>query len=243
MDMGEWERHRPHWDDFSLDYDRIFMEEPLYLDTIRLIVGMLRDAGGGEVLELGCGTGNIISAMLEGVPGASITGVDPSAGMRARCAEKFSGNPQVDIADGEALAIPFRDGSFDVVTSNYTLHHVPPGERGACAAELARVLKPGGRLIYSDMFSGVDAPQHDAARIGDLIDRYVAQAIYDFEHGAFEMMKLKLKVLSRSVLAQGEYHTTVEEWARHLEKAGFTGIEVTDIPPGDFGLRIITASR
>lgn len=241
--MGDWERHRPHWDDFSLDYDRIFAEEPLYLDTIRLIVDLLGNAGGGEVLELGCGTGNIIAAMLEGVPGARITGVDPSAGMRDRCAEKFSGDPRVEIVAGEALAIPFPDGHFDIIVSNYTLHHVLPADREACARELARVLKPGGRLIYSDMFSGVDAPQDDAARIGDLIDRYVAQALFDFDHGAFEMMKIKLKTLSKSALAQGEYHTTAGEWAGRLELAGFTGIEVIEVPPAEFGMRVIKAAR
>lgn len=241
--MDDWTRHRPHWDDFSLEYDRVFLEEPLYLDTIRLIVELLGDAGGRTVLELGCGTGNIISAILEGVPDVRIVGVDPSEGMRARCAEKFSGDPRVKIAAGQALSTACPDGHFDVVVSNYTLHHVPPEERGACVGELARVLKPGGRLIYSDMFSGVDAPESDAARIGDLIDRYVAQALFDFEHGAFEMMKIKLKTLSRSALGLGEHHTSVGEWARHLEKAGFGGIEVVEVAPAEFGMRIIHASR
>jgi ubiquinone/menaquinone biosynthesis C-methylase UbiE len=237
------ERLEQRWDDFAQSYDGIFLQEPLYRETLEFIVEQLEDGGDGNVLELGCGTGNLISAVLERYPSARVVGVDPSEGMRLACERKFAGNASVEIACGNALAIPCPDGRFDYILSNYTLHHVPPGQRGECAAEMARVLRPGGELVYSDPFCGVDAPPHDVARIRDIIDSTVAQVLHDFERGAYEMMRIKLSTMSKTVLAEGEFLTTPEVWAAHLEDAGFTEIRVIEVPPADMGMRIIRAVK
>jgi ubiquinone/menaquinone biosynthesis C-methylase UbiE len=243
MWMEEWQERLPKWNDFAQRYDGIFMQEPLYRETLELIVEQLEDVGDGSVLELGCGTGNLISSVLEKYPSARVVGVDPSEGMRLVCERKFAGNAGVEIAKGDALAIPGPDGRFDYVLSNYALHHVPPGQRGECAAELARVLRPGGELAYSDPFCCVDAPPHDPARIRDILESSVAQALHDFEQGACEMMKIKLSTMVKTVFSEGEFLTTPEVWAAHLEGASFTEIRVIEVPPTELGMRIIRAVR
>lgn len=235
------ERPEQRWDDFAKRYDGIFIEEPLYRETLDLIVEQLEDVGDGSVLELGCGTGNLISAVLERYPSVRVMGVDPSEGMRLACAGKFAANPGVEIARGDALAIPCPDGRFDFILSNYALHHVLPAQRDACAAEMARVLRPGGELVYSDLFCGVDAAPHDPARIRDIIDSCVAQVLHDFEQGAYEMMRIKLTTMAKVVFSEGEFLTTPEVWVAHLEDAGFTDPRVIEVPPAELGMRIIRA--
>lgn len=242
MEQGKPE-HQPRWDEFAQKYDGIFMQEPLYRETLELIVEQLEDVSGGSILELGCGTGNLISAVLERYPSARVVGVDPSEGMRLACDGKFAGNSGVEIAGGDALAIPGPDGRFAYILSNYALHHVPPAQRGGCAAEMARALRSGGELVYSDLFCGVDASPYDPARIRDIIDSSVAQVLHDFEQGAYEMMRIKLTTMSKTVLSEGEFLTTPEVWVAHLADAGFIDLRVIEVPPVELGMRIIRARR
>lgn len=230
------------WDGFSSSYDSIFMAEPLYRETLELITAHTYGADGLNILDLGCGTGNLIALLLREYPGARMVGVDPSEGMRRACEAKFAGSERVEIAGGDALGIPFPAGSFDIVVSNYALHHVPPQRRAECAAEIARALRPGGRLVYSDPFCGVDAPPEDPARMRDLLEKQVAQVLYDFEKGAFEMMKIKLATMVKGIFAEGEYMTTPEVWSSHLAAAGFIGITVVEVPPEELGMRIIVGT-
>jgi ubiquinone/menaquinone biosynthesis C-methylase UbiE len=231
-----------HWDTFSKDYDRIFLEYPQYIETLRFMIEQLDDANGKSILDLGCGTGNFISRVIDVYPEARILGVDPSEGMRDTCGRRFSGNPDVQISAGDALAIPFDDDRFDYVTSNLALHHITPDDRENCASEIARVLKKGGTLIYADMFCDVDAPPDDPARTRDIIEKIVGVALYCLDHGAHDMMMIMLKTLPADVAGDGEYMTTPGVWMDALRTAGFERIEVTDVPPGEFGLKILRAT-
>ena len=102
----------------------------------------------GKVLELGIGGGmNLIHYDTAQV--ASVSGVDPSAELRAIAA--MAPRPdglQVDIQDGTAEALPFADASFDCVVCTFTLCSVasPP----AALAEAKRVLRPGGRFLFCE---------------------------------------------------------------------------------------------
>ena len=98
---------------------------------------------GAEVLDLGCGTGSF-SVLLAEAFGAAVTGVEPSARMRA-VAEHENAHPRVRYLDGAAERIPLPDGSCDTALLSYVLHHV--GDRDACAAELSRVIRPGGQVL------------------------------------------------------------------------------------------------
>ena len=102
----------------------------------------------GKVLELGIGGGmNLIHYDASQL--TSLTGVDPSAELRA-IAQKAPrpDGLQVDIQDGAAEALPFADASFDCVVCTFTLCSVasPP----AALAEAKRVLKPGGRFLFCE---------------------------------------------------------------------------------------------
>jgi len=103
----------------------------------------LQLASGQRVLDLGAGTG--VSTAELARSGAYAVGADLSLGMletgrRAR--------PQVPLLAGDALALPFPDASFDAVTISFALRNVVDPD--AALQEMARVTRPGGRLVVCE---------------------------------------------------------------------------------------------
>ncbi len=98
---------------------------------------------GDEVLDVACGTGN--AAIPAAQAGASVVGVDltPELFEAARARAEAAG-VEIEWVEGDAEALPFADESFDVVISTFGCMFAPRHE--VTAGELARVLRPGGRL-------------------------------------------------------------------------------------------------
>jgi demethylmenaquinone methyltransferase/2-methoxy-6-polyprenyl-1,4-benzoquinol methylase len=94
---------------------------------------------GDRVLDACCGTGDL--ALADARAGGRVTGVDFSQEMLARAERKA---PEFQWVQADAAALPFEDGSFDVVTVGFGIRNLADLEAGL--AELARVLVPGGRL-------------------------------------------------------------------------------------------------
>lgn len=122
---------------------------------------LIREAGitaGERVVDLACGTGDI--AFEAAHAGASAVGLDLTRRMielacqKARDPERRSSAPQFLV--GDMMALPFRTASADVVTIGYGLRNVP--ELDPAIDEVARVLKPGGRLLSLDFNRPRQAP-------------------------------------------------------------------------------------
>ena len=96
------------------------------------------------VLDVCCGTGDL--ALEAERVGGKVTGLDFSAPMLERARGKSS---EIEWIEGDALALPFADGSFDAVTIGFGLRNLPNVERGL--AELRRALRPGGRLAILEI--------------------------------------------------------------------------------------------
>ncbi len=108
-----------------------------------------------SVLDLGSGTGRFTPILAETFGEA--LGVEPSVQMR-RIAEGHDTDPKVRYAAGRAEAIPAPDAAFDLVLMFLSFHHVK--DRQKAVAEIARVLRPGGRVMmrspFSDRFPAID---------------------------------------------------------------------------------------
>jgi ubiquinone/menaquinone biosynthesis C-methylase UbiE len=116
------------------------------------IVDMVRLQSGESVLDVGCGTGTLAITAKERVGKAGrVAGIDPSGqlihGARRKAARR-SLTIDFEIAGIEQLNYP--DRSFDVVLSTFMMHHLQGDLKRQGLAEVARVLKPGGRLLIVD---------------------------------------------------------------------------------------------
>ena len=107
---------------------------------------------GDTVLDIGSGSGTdaLIAAAMVG-PGGEVSGLDLTPAMRERLKENAGrmGVENVRALDGNAESIPLPDASVDVVTTNGVLNLVP--DKPAAAAEIHRVLRPGGGLQLADI--------------------------------------------------------------------------------------------
>ncbi len=107
---------------------------------------------GERVLEVGCGTGTI-SLLAKAQVGSTgqAYGIDPSLPMIQRaCSKAARQHLAVDFQTGTVEQLAFPDAAFDVVLSSFMMHMVPEEVKRQGLAEIARVLKPGGRLLVVD---------------------------------------------------------------------------------------------
>jgi ubiquinone/menaquinone biosynthesis C-methylase UbiE len=97
--------------------------------------------------DLGCGTGQVSAALAPFV--ARVVAVDGSAPMLQAAKRRLQGFDNVDLRRGDLESLPIDDGRLDAATLMLVLHHLPEPQRAL--AEVARVLKPGGRVVIVDM--------------------------------------------------------------------------------------------
>jgi ubiquinone/menaquinone biosynthesis C-methylase UbiE len=116
----------------------------------RATVALAEIQPGEQVLEVGCGTGDV--ALAASAQAGAVVGIDPAPEMIAVARAKAARlAPAVDFQVGVIEALPFPDAAFDVVLSSLMMHHLPDDLKREGIAEIARVLKPGGRLVIVDM--------------------------------------------------------------------------------------------
>jgi len=113
--------------------------------------GLLAQAAGATI-EIGAGTGANLAHFPPAVTRLCLVEPDPS--MRKRLQRRASGRDDVEIVDAPAEALPFPDGSFDTAVMTFALCSVADLERAL--AEIARVLRPGGRLLFLEHVRDTD---------------------------------------------------------------------------------------
>ena len=107
---------------------------------------------GEQVLDVGCGTGTLALEVARRVGSTGrVAGVDPGTQQIARARAKAARHHvPIEFQVGVIEQLPFPDQTFDVVLSTLMLHHLPAPLKRQGLAEIARVLKPGGRLVIAD---------------------------------------------------------------------------------------------
>lgn len=133
-----FDTHATQWD---------AMRKGFFSDDVAEAVVKACAVKAGEIaLDVGAGTGFLTRRLL--TAGADVVAVDPSSAMLAQLSANLPGQPVV-TRPGTAEALPVETGTADVVTANMMLHHAE--DPGAAVREMARTLKPGGRLAIADL--------------------------------------------------------------------------------------------
>ena len=129
-----------------------------WLDTL-VAEGVLR--GEARVLDVGCGRGLMLVGAARRLNVGRAVGIDlwqtvdqsgnsPEATQKNAAAEGVA--ERIELHSGDARKLPFVDGEFDLVVSSWALHNIPDRQgRAQAVREIARVLKPGGRLYLIDI--------------------------------------------------------------------------------------------
>jgi SAM-dependent methyltransferase len=141
----------------AMGHDRLL---PLY-DPLQRLLGMgslhrqLVDQAHLQpeqrVLEIGCGTGNLVILIKRLHPRAEVVGIDPDPKALARAQRKAGREAlSMQLDRGFAEELPYPDASFDRVLSALMFHHLGPEEKERTLDEARRVLKPGGSLHLLD---------------------------------------------------------------------------------------------
>lgn len=138
----------PHWDgEIYTKYASSFYDFVTTCTGWRRQLGRhaLEGLSGQDVLDVGCGTGFLVSLLCK--EGFEAIGVDPSKGMLEAAKENYP-ELQDSLFEASAEQLPFIDENFDIVLASGSLVHVPEIE--SAAREMARVLRPGGLLRIID---------------------------------------------------------------------------------------------
>ncbi|MBL9219323.1 MAG: bifunctional demethylmenaquinone methyltransferase/2-methoxy-6-polyprenyl-1,4-benzoquinol methylase UbiE [Opitutaceae bacterium] len=113
------------------------------------LVRSVHDARPGAVLDLATGSGDVAFALADGLPrSTAITGMDFCQPMLDEAVKKGTANPrwrQIEFRQGDALALPLPDRTYDAVTISFGLRNM--ADRHQALVEMRRVLRPGGRLF------------------------------------------------------------------------------------------------
>lgn len=140
-----------------------------------------------RILEIGCGTGNLIIRAKRDYPQLEAVGCDPDPRALDRARRKSNA---IRFEQGYAERLPYADGEFDRVLSSMMLHHIADDAKTVAAAEVFRVLRPGGGLHVVDiggdtttdhglMARLIRRNHHAAGNLGDAIPRLLRGAGFD----------------------------------------------------------------
>jgi ubiquinone/menaquinone biosynthesis C-methylase UbiE len=154
------------------------------------LIGQAELADGHHVLEIGCGTGNLTIRAKTTHPLIEATGSDPDPLALKRAQRKVHRLSGIRFERGYAQRLPYADGEFDRVLSSMMLHHLDGDAKADAAAEVFRVLRPGGRLHLVDMGGDMTVDDglsarlalrgsHVAGNLGDAIPRVLRAAGFD----------------------------------------------------------------
>jgi ubiquinone/menaquinone biosynthesis C-methylase UbiE len=115
-----------------------------------------------RLLDLGCGTGEFLREAKRNHPRLHVTGLDLSPPYLKVARSRLRRWSRTRFVEAAAEALPFAESAFDIVSCLYLFHELPPRARRAVVAEVRRVLRPGGTLLFLDSLQPGDVPLYDA---------------------------------------------------------------------------------
>jgi demethylmenaquinone methyltransferase / 2-methoxy-6-polyprenyl-1,4-benzoquinol methylase len=185
-----------------------------------------------RVLDVATGTGDLAIAIARARPGATVIGLDPSREMLAVAAAKLARaglTDRVTLRDGDAQALPFASCELDAATIAFGIRNVP--DRPRALREMARVVRPGGRIAILELGEPRTGLLGTAAR---LHTRHVVPRLGALLSGAREYRYLQTSVAA---------FPTAVEFAALMRGCGLVVTSVTSLGFGACTLYVATPAE
>jgi demethylmenaquinone methyltransferase/2-methoxy-6-polyprenyl-1,4-benzoquinol methylase len=219
------------FDKIARRYDRVNRVLSLGMDKgwRRRTVRSLALGENAQVLDVATGTGDLAIDLARMTPTAKIIGLDPSPGMLGIAREKVAKKTfadRIELVEGDAQALPYEDNSMDAATIAFGIRNVPDRMKGL--REMARVVKPGGRVAVLELGEPKRGLLGAAARFHT---RHVVPRL-----GALLSGKREYSYLQKSIAA----FPAADAFAQMMKEAGMHVLSVTPLAFGACVLFVAT---
>lgn len=169
-----------------------------------------RDQRQLSLLDVACGTGRLLRDIRRALPAIRLTGCDLSDAYLHEAASHMGDLRPATFVNANAEQLPFDDASQDIVTNVFLFHELPPEVRRTVAGEFARVLQPGGTLVFIDSLQMGDKPGWDGmleafpVRFHEPYYRHYSIDDLDavFTGAGLEVIETRLAFLSKVVICR-----------------------------------------
>lgn len=187
------------------------------------IVELAEPLSTDVVVDIGSGTGLLTLALAGHV--AKVWAVDSAAAMNDYLRVKAASAELTNVAlvTASAVSLPLVDDVADAVVSNYCFHELREPDKRRALAEVARILRPGGRLVISDMMFSLHPGQARDRRI-------VLGKLRSISRRGLPGIWRLLKNAVRLVTGRWESPASLGWWEAALSEAGFERIEIETFP-------------
>lgn len=186
------------------------------------IVSRARPTESEHVLDLGAGTGLLAMSVAGSVKRVTAVDSSPAVCRLLEANARAQGATNIDVVVADARSLPLPDSSIDLAVSNYCLHHINDSDKLVALGELARVLRPGGRLVLSDMMFNVGLR---TARDRRVVAHVVLAMLRSHPAGLLRVLRNVIKTF----LGPTEHPASVDWWDEALARSGFSDVHVTPL--------------
>ena len=194
-----------------------------FVDLRDRIIAIARPQPHEVVVDVGSGTGLLSLTLAPTV--SRVWAIDIAGAMSDYLAAKAASGEldNIETVTASAISLPLFDGTADLVVSNYCFHHLDDEGKERALAEIHRVLRPGGRLVFGDMMFNISL--HDA-RDREVVADKVRAMLRRGVPGVIRLAKNGLRYAGR----RWEHPARADWWLGALERAGFEDAAVELLP-------------